>query len=483
MNSYSGLLIPSLQLEDSTRRTMLLGMLVALLAAAATKSLLVLPLLILLAWPLIDNVAYSPKLMLAWCALYAVFADRLAVSSGIGEGSGVLRILPLLTIALTAGLLVVSSQARVSLTKLIRWGGPTFPFLVFGIVLPALGIVRGFPIRTIAAAVVPMSVGCLILLGITAARLTDSTSQVMSLAMLVAAWFLGAYGLAQSLYWQGATLPGLSLLKSWDMQVAEVYDALMLKARMSGSFLNPNVYATAGGILVLYALFSAAPFKRRMAILAPSVVILLLSQSRGITVAIAAAVLVETLARFLPKRIQLRQIANVVVAIALAVSTLVIAQHFLPGFFSNAAERFSTGIRVLFEGIGADRNLAGRLGFWRAAGGVLSQNALGTWGPPESVLGTAIDNDFVRMALQGGIVYVGTYLLFLIWLFSSALPRRVNDAFIRSIAVFIAVVSLTQIPTTYGFFGGAVGVFVGIHIQRISSSNNGVKHLDNEYSP
>jgi len=109
--------------------------------------------------------------------------------------------------------------------------------------------------------------------------------------------------------------------------------------------------------------------------------------------------------------------------------------------------RFGALLDVVTQGPRADVNLAGRLDYWSA---VMDLNVLypwGTWGPPEMILGTAVDSSWFRAFSQGSVPYVASLALLL------AAPYALRDSrFGRGlvlVAVVVAVAGLTQTPVDY----------------------------------
>jgi hypothetical protein len=130
------------------------------------------------------------------------------------------------------------------------------------------------------------------------------------------------------------------------------------------------------------------------------------------------------------------------VAILLAVGAALIIEP-----TGSVFGRFAALVNVATQGAHADTNLAGRVDYWTA---VVSLNAvypLGTWGPPELLLGTAIDSSWFRVFAQGSVPYLAALGLLMgagltIGNFRHALALRL-------VAVVVAVAGLTEYSLSY----------------------------------
>jgi hypothetical protein len=109
--------------------------------------------------------------------------------------------------------------------------------------------------------------------------------------------------------------------------------------------------------------------------------------------------------------------------------------------------RFGSLLNVVTKGPTADPNLAGRLDYWSAVLNLNLTYPLGTLGPPETILGTAVDSSWFRAFAQGSVPYVAVLATLLV----APLAVR-NSRFGRGIvllAVLVAVAGLTQTPLDY----------------------------------
>lgn len=115
-----------------------------------------------------------------------------------------------------------------------------------------------------------------------------------------------------------------------------------------------------------------------------------------------------------------------------------------------AFERFKSGIEVFLYGVSADQNFLTRVEVWKQSLGLFKKYPLGTFGPPELILGTAVDNDWIRLLLQGGIMYVAS---FLIMIFAGILIPKSSESkvgkFLLYMSLTLPVVAISETPTIY----------------------------------
>jgi hypothetical protein len=170
---------------------------------------------------------------------------------------------------------------------------------------------------------------------------------------------------------------------------------------------------------------------------------LLLSQSRGASAALIVALgflLVLAVRRHnAPRLEQLVPYAGVVVVVVAGWLVLVVSGA--PA--GTLIGRFGSGITL------QDPNVVGRIQFWEAGMGLLASHPFGTFGPPEFLLGTAVDSDWVRALLQGGPIFLAALALAL---GGGALIRGDDGPerrLVRALSVYVAVAAITQLPLQY----------------------------------
>jgi O-antigen ligase len=126
--------------------------------------------------------------------------------------------------------------------------------------------------------------------------------------------------------------------------------------------------------------------------------------------------------------------------------------------------RFSAGAEVASRGSGADANFQGRVNVWGSAWTFFQLHPLGTFGSPQFLLGQALDNEYVRVLLQGGVVFLAGYLALLLGGMRLLVGRRPATLFIGAASIALAINSITATPLSYpatGLFWVVVGGYLG----------------------
>jgi hypothetical protein len=126
-------------------------------------------------------------------------------------------------------------------------------------------------------------------------------------------------------------------------------------------------------------------------------------------------------------------------------------------------QRFASGIGVITGGVAMDQNAGGRVEAWLRALEFYQHHPLGTLGEPQFLFGGFIDNDFVRILLQGGPVFLIATILAL-----GAGIRLIEFGTLgRMIATWsaaVAVNAMTANPLSYpaiGLYWMVVGYYLG----------------------
>lgn len=379
----------------------------------------------------------------------AFLAQRIFVTVEVGgDRPGVVELLPLVMMG-TAIAWTIRSRGLIAAPFLTRhfllvWG----PYLALTMVLPILGvIVGGYPLRTIAAVEIPFVAMSAMLLGSGLRLGGQGTLAEWQFPMLIAIVVVAGYAVLQQLL-VGDVLPAgpWSNLISWDVATQHAYSPNVILGRSSAFYVNPNILGAAAGASLLIGLSVARGWCRYLTMFA-SLEALLLSQSRGATLAVIAGV-----GLLLLFAVQHHETVRPRAAVAYAgVTGLALALWLALVALGTPAETFigriTQGISVV--GGGSDPNVAGRIEFWRAGLDLLASHPLGTLGSPERLLGTAVDSDWVRALLQGSVIYGAALALAL---FGGALVFRSNLPEWRlfaALSVFVAVAALTQLPLEY----------------------------------
>jgi hypothetical protein len=373
----------------------------------------------------------------------AVFADRVVIGVSTG-GRGALGLLTF--IAPTAAMVVAVRYGADRTLGFVR--SPVFvlgvaPYLLLTLVLPVLGVMfQGYPERTLIAVNEATTAFSFLALGASLAgtALTQWRPWVMIAIVLQL-----LYALGQVVYL--ARGPGWELFgpfHDYDLSMQVFYGSLV-QGRGTGLYFNPNELGLWAGVAAILAWTMLAGSWRVVGVTL-AVMTLVVSQSRGASVALVATAVVGVLLAVLRGRGTASGMARAALTVGLAaVAAVVVVVVFEPG--EGLVDRFGALLTVWAEGPRADANLAGRLDYWAS---VLDLNVLypwGTWGPPELLLGSAVDSSWFQAFAQGSMPYVAALSLLLIAPFGIR-NTKFGDAAALT-AVLIAVAGLTQTPFGY----------------------------------
>jgi hypothetical protein len=374
----------------------------------------------------------------------AVIADRAQLSVATG-GKGALPVLMLLVVPAVAVLVVATYGRERSLGFLAH---PIFllcvlPYLALTLILPMLGIIfYSYPERTLLSTSGTLTAVAFLILG---AALSTRGSAAWTRWLVAAIAVQFAYALGQAIY-QGKG-PGWELFApfhAWDLSLQGL-NGVLVQARSSGLYFNPNELGLWAGIALVLAWSILEGRSRYVAILL-ALLTLLLSQSRGVSVAVLAALVAGVGLAMTERRISLASAAKTmgVVAVILMIAG---GAALVFGIPDAAVQRFNSLIAVVTQGAQADANLAGRLDYWSAVTNLNAIYPWGTFGPPELILGTAVDSSWFETFAQGSIPYAAALGLLLVsTLGVTDYPYRHA---LRIMAVLIAVAGITQTPFGY----------------------------------
>ena len=379
----------------------------------------------------------------------AVFSQRVYQLVDIGERHpAVVELLPPL-LTLLAAVVAVRGRGR-NLAVLgtrgfvLLWG----PYFVLTLILPILGVVVGdYPLRGLASVRTPVVALSAIILGAEVRRSSRRGLATWSGQLLIAAVVVAGYALLQQLIVAHLVPRGpWDQLQAWDLASQEAYGSGLVLGRNSAFYTNPSILGAWAGIAMMIAVIALQGW-RRYVVLAAALVSLLLSQSRGATLGLLAALafmLVLALSRH--RAPHLRALLPYLGAVAAVIALwAVLAAARAP--VVELPGRLVSGFGYVLGG--PDPNASGRVEFWRAGLDLLRAHPFGTLGPPEVVMGTAVDSEWIRALLQGGpilLAALGIALLGGAVLSGNPGPERKT---VRGLSVFIAVAGLTQIPLEY----------------------------------
>lgn len=317
--------------------------------------------------------------------------------------------------------------------------GPLFAMLV---VLPIVGVALGWYGITALYVWMTVAVPLAILSLGRAARLHGLRIDRVAFALIL---IHGFYGLGQTLARIGLVPPAAwAPLARWDAssQLA-LNEAYVISGRSTGLFVNANTFGlwSCGAILVGAVLLKG--WQRNLTV-ALGVLGAVGSQSRTVWPILALLFLVLLITALRKKRVARRVTIS---AILLAPIALVV---WMSGALETLTEaelvtRLTSGLSVLNGGV--DPNLAARVEAWESAADfAYTRYPFGTFGPPQSLFGGFIDNQYVSFYLQGGVLLV---LAFVIALLSPIVLARRHVPLAGSLGLasaIVAIASFTMLP-------------------------------------
>lgn len=397
--------------------------------------------------------------ILAYVMFTVAFSDRLVIAVATG-GRGALGVT--MFTAPAAALLAIwhfGAKATLGFFRHPIFIVAVAPYLVLSAALPVLGVmVNSYPERTlIAVTITATTATSFVILG---AALSHTSFRVWGLWLFAAIAIQFVYAVGQVVYLERG--PGWELfgpLHQWDLSYGRLYGEFV-QARGSGLYFNPNVLGAWAGAAAILAWAVLSGRQRGVALLL-ALLTLTMSQSRGATVALLAAGAVGLVLTFVRGRASIPGAARAGLSVVLAVA---VAFGVVAALEPSRAvvDRFGALLEVFTQGPQADPNLASRLELWAAAIDLNARYPLGTWGPPEMVLGDAVDSAWFRVFAQGSAIYLVAFVLLFLAPFALR-PSRFRDATIL-MSVFMAVGGLTQLPLDYAV-GYLFWVLLGAALQ------------------
>jgi hypothetical protein len=321
------------------------------------------------------------------------------------------------------------------------WG--IAPYLALTALLPVFGVMfYGFPERTLFSITGATSALSFVVIG---AALSSRDDRAWWRWLLLAIAIELVYATGQTVYLTRG--PGWDLFTpfhQWDLSLQMFYGQLV-QARGTGLYFNPNELGFWAGVAAILSWTMLPPRLRGVGV-SFSVLTLFLSQSRGASVALVAVLIVGAVLSVARRPAGLSTLFRAVLSFGVAGLVAAVAVLAIEPS-GTLVGRFGALLDVVTQGPRAVPNLAGRLDYWAA---VVDLNAVypwGTWGPPEMVLGTAVDSSWFQTFAQGSVPYAASLALLVV------APLAIRDSsFGRAlvlVAVLVGVAGLSQTPLSY----------------------------------
>lgn len=338
-------------------------------------------------------------------ALYLIFGQRYTMGAATG-GRGAVSPLEIGFVVL-AMLLWIRMKTR-AFERVARgiWAPTVGPLFFLLVALPVAGVmVGGYELRTLYRFIIVLVPLSILVLGLAMRRYGVDLRWAAFAAVLAH----GLYGLGQLLSRLGV-LPAVmwGWAQRWDIDSQAAYsETYVLVSRSTGLFLNPNEFGMWSVLAVLFGAICLRRSQRAVTILL-GVLGILGSQSRTAWACLALIAVVYALTAAAMPRVAKKAVA------AVAAASPVVVVLALLGVFprlveSNSVDRLASGLGVFSGGVSADENLEGRYLGWARAHAVAQEYVFGTLGPPQIKLGGSIDNQYVSLYLQGGVILVLAY--------------------------------------------------------------------------
>lgn len=384
--------------------------------------------------------------------LYILFSDRLVVHLSTG-GRGVIPVMALLTpfvipmlMALNGRVLPPARKFRARLW--VRYGH----YFLLAALLPFLGVIfYDFPLRSLfGLALDPLVMISFVVLGIWFGTLDSRNQALIDKSVVVMIVFEAVYAIILAQQRAGnIALPFVDYLVEWDSQSQLIFsERYLVEGRAIGTYINPNELGICLGIFFWWIAFHTSGMKRILYQILIAVA-LILAESRASIIALFICILVSLLVNlwgwvtrsslFSPRRLSVFSLLG---AIGLAALTaLLVYSGQLP-----ISDRLQQGISVFSRGVSADENLSGRVQVWEKAPDVLAKYPFGTFGPPESVVNSFIDSEYVQHLLRGGVIFLTSYIAVLLCTMITLRSGLSNERCIAYIAVFMAVNAVAALP-------------------------------------
>jgi len=393
--------------------------------------------------------------ILYWLFLvHVMFYDRLTLDIKTG-GRGVLPFMIFVTPAIVVPLIALPSLFRsfgfvLDRRFLFIWG----PYLFMSLVFPVLGVlVMGYPPRTLLTTVEAMIPFVFISMGFWSAYQRANALRKFQTLLVWLIILESLFAFIQFINRSGVLeLPFFEFLADWDQSSQITYsEEYVLSGRSVGTYINPNVL----GFWAALTSWAALLFLRglgRVVGFSLCLCTLALTESRGSIVAWLASVLIAVLVTSIPWAGNLRNpnakskathFATMCLSVCGVVLFIIILGVCI---LCINGDRVHNGVLVLSEGASADQNFAGRVAAWQKSFEFYSQYPFGTFGSPEFLLENYIDNNFVRMLLQGGPLYLLSFILLLSGGGRGLGSTKTADYFLGISSLIIGVNSMTALP-------------------------------------
>jgi hypothetical protein len=181
-------------------------------------------------------------------------------------------------------------------------------------------------------------------------------------------------------------------------------------------YMNPNTLSFLGGLAFMFSIGDhSAPWRDRLLLAVPAVLLLGFGQSRGAILAAIAALALQLLTDFSPHRFGRTPVVRTVAFEAVVITALWFAvSQWAPRITESLSSRVTSLLGVYAGGVAADTSVSGRLEFWSTGLSEVLAHPFGTWGPPQLVASSGLDNEYLSTLLQGGPLFLAAQMWMLL---------------------------------------------------------------------
>lgn len=231
--------------------------------------------------------------------------------------------------------------------------------------------------------------------------------------------------------------------------------------RAVGLYGNPNELGFVAGLLFFVMVYLGVRIGVAFSL---SVVLIFLSASRGSLVAFILALSFFVM-------INPRNSNKLVMVLFTLVFLAVLGQSLEFLNFETNLARFFEVLSILDS-----RNFQGRVDYWESVVS-LESPVLGTWIPPQLYFGHAIDNAYLYIFAQGGILGLLVFSLFFLFLVVFCFKEfdKNRKAISLSLLIFVSVNSITMLGLLGAGVGGIFWLYLGVFFRRFWCLSGGFR--------
>jgi O-Antigen ligase len=388
-------------------------------------------------------------MLLLWVIVLSMFTERIFILLPTG-GRGALQLFVILTPAIAFILLLVTNGKVISFLKKKKFIIFFLPYILLTFILPFLGVLfYGYPIRVLFGIMLSINAISMVVIGYWIANKFNKNPRIEYLipryiiisVTLQLVYSVGQY-LFRSGYISGVWLPFFD----WDFNTTISAGVDMVYSRSTGLFLNANILGFWAALSYWASTLLIRTKLSKFYCQISSLVVLMLSQSRGAIIALVVTVSFTIIFNFAKRKkvtnplILIPKICFACVLFIILIYTGVLEKTFI--------ERISDASGILTTGVSSDTNFSTRVNVWTEALSWFHNYPFGTFGSPELLFDGFIDNDWMRLFLQGSIFYLLSFVGLIVGSLS-LMKHSKYGYFVGVTSLLIGICAITQTPLAY----------------------------------